>query len=106
MGNLGQGIAEEAHVVEADVSDDCEVGADDVGAVETATQSDLDDCYVDLLLGKVVKGHCSGELKEGGVQGLEECSMLLHEVDDKLLAHHRSIHADALPEVHQVGRGV
>ena len=37
IGNLAECIAQESHVVKADIGDYREVGADDVGTVETAT---------------------------------------------------------------------
>ena len=36
VGNLGQCVAQESYVVKADVGDDCEVGRDDIGTVESS----------------------------------------------------------------------
>ena len=45
-----QGVAKELLVVEADVGDDGEVRVDDIGAVQTATETHFDDCHIHLLL--------------------------------------------------------
>ena len=59
-----------------------------------------------MLLGEVFEGQGGGELEEGRMKGLEEGALLLHEVYHILLADAHTVHTDALPEVHQVGRGV
>ena len=68
MGNFCQGVAEEPYMVEADVSDDREVGRDDIGAVESSAKAHLDDGYIDLLLSDVEDCHGRGEFKDRGAQ--------------------------------------
>lgn len=90
-------------MVKADVGDDGEVGADDIGAVETSAKPDFDDGYIDLLFCKVEEGKGCGKFEEGGVQWLEETSVVSDEVDDKIFTDGSAIDADALSEVDEVG---
>ncbi len=105
-GYLGQRVAQELHVVEADVGDDAEVRTDDVGAVEPSAQAYLHHGHVHPLLGEIIERHGGRQLEERGVQRLEERAVALHEIDHRLLGDRLPIHADALAEVHQVGRRV
>ena len=62
--NEGKRVAEELLVVERDVGDDAEVGADDVGAIQTASQADLHDSHIDLLLSEILEREGGCELEE------------------------------------------
>ena len=66
----------------------------------------LDYGYIHLLIGKVAEGHGSGQLKERGMEGFEEATFLLYKTDDVFLGYRLSINPDALPEIHQMGRGI
>ena len=101
-----EGAAQKLGVVQTDVGNHAHLGGDDVGAVETAAQSYFHHGDVYMLLGEVFEGQGGGELEEGRMKGLEEGALLLHEVYHILLADAHTVHTDALPEVHQVGRGV
>ena len=57
-----------------------------------------------LHIGKILECHGCGQFEERGLHGFEDRLLLLHEVDDILLADGLTVHADALAEVHQVGR--
>ena len=105
-GDLVQCIAQELHVVHADVGDDAELGDDDVGAVQATAQSDFDDGDVDLLFGKVVEGHRCRQFKEGRMERFEERTFLLDKTNDFFLRYRFPVDADAFPEVNQVGGGV
>ena len=51
-------VAQELLVLKTDVGDDAQVGLNDVGAVEPATQPCLDDGNIDVAPCEVVKCHC------------------------------------------------
>lgn len=56
-----------------------------------------------MLFLEVEKGEGGGKLEERGMERLEECTLLLNEVDDALLAYRLSVDADALAEIDQMG---
>ena len=53
LGDLDQGVAEDVLVVASHVGDRGDLGADDVGRVESTPESGLDDRDVDRLLREV-----------------------------------------------------
>ena len=83
----------------ADTGDDGGDGRDDVGAVKSSTQPNLDDGEVYLRLAEVVKSHKRRDLEEGGRTLFDEGLSLLYEATNEVLAHHLSIHTDTLTEV-------
>ena len=105
-GYLGECVAKELGVVETYVGDDAEVGGDDVGAVEPSSHAYLHHCHIDLFGCKIVECQPNGHFEEAELQGLHKVAMLLDEVGDTLLGYHLPIDADALAEVHQMGRRV
>ena len=105
-GNLGERVAEQRGVLEADVGDDGEHGADDVGAVEPSAKPHFNHRHVYPGIGKVTQCHGGCDFKKRGTERLEETALLFHEVHHVLLAHRLAVHTDTLSEVHEVGRGV
>ena len=99
-------MAEELGMVEADVGDDRQYGCNDVCAVESASQSHLDDGHVDLLLLEVEERHGGGQFEKRGVEGLEEGAIVGHEVDNAFLADHLPVNPYAFTEIYKVWRGV
>ena len=83
----------------ADTGDDGDNGGDDVGAVKSSTQPNLDDSEVYLCLTEVVESHERRDLEEGGRALFDEGLSLLYEATNEVFAHHLSIHTDALTEV-------
>ena len=83
-GYLGECVAKELDVVEADVGDDTQDRCDDVGAVEPAPQAHLDNGEIDLLLSKVLKSKSRSKFEEGIAplqfstkeRGFESCNEL------------------------------
>lgn len=105
-GNLCQRVAQKLGMVETDVGDDGKHWGDDVGAVESAAQSYLDYGVIYLLLGKVFQSHGSGQFEEGWMEGFEEASVLLYEVDDILLRNAFAVNSDTLSEIYEMRGGV
>lgn len=66
-GDFGDGVAEEAFVVEVDGGDDGEDGIDDVGGVETAAHAGFEDHGVDGLGAEEQVGHGGDGLEIAGV---------------------------------------
>ena len=83
----------------ADAGDDGDNGGDDVGAVKSSSQPNLDDGEVYLCLAEVVESHERRDLEEGGRALFDEGLSLLDEATNEVFAHHLSIHTDALTEV-------
>ena len=102
----GQRMAQKLGVVQTDVGDDRQYGADDVGTVEPAAQPYLYDGNIDRLVGKVFEGQGCCDFEEGGMQRFKEASLGLNEVYYIFLGNHLSVDADALAKVYQMGRGV
>ena len=82
-------------------------GRDDVGSVEPAAQSHLQHSHVDPCLSKVLKGHrrrifekCGGEIR------LAESLQLFGQLRHLRFRDHLAVHADPLPELHEMGRGI
>ena len=93
-------------MVKTDVGDDGEDRGDDVGAIQSASQSNFCDGDIYLLLGKILKCQGGGQFEERTVQWLEEVAFLLHEVDDILLWDALAVYTDALTEIHEMWGGV
>jgi hypothetical protein len=93
-------------MVEADVGDDTQIRTDDVGAVQTASQTYFNDSNVHLFFCKVVESHSGSQFEERWMEWLEETPVLVDKFDDMLLAYGNTVYADAFTEIHQVWRGV
>ena len=93
-------------MVKTDVGDDAYIRTDDIGAVQASAESHLDYGYIHLFIGKVAEGHGGGQLKERGMEGFEESTFLRYKTDDVFLGYRLSVNPDALPEIHQMGRGI
>ena len=83
----------------ADTGNDGGDGRDDVGAVKSSSQPNLDDGEVYLRLAEVIESHERRDLEEGGRVLFDEGLSLLYEATNEVFAHHLSIHTDALTEV-------
>ena len=83
----------------ADTGDDGDNGGDDVGAVKSSSQPNLDDSEVYLCLAEVVESHKCRDLEEGGRTLFDEGLSVLYEATNEVFAHHLSIHTDTLTEV-------
>ena len=104
--NLGQSVAQELYMVEADVGDDTQIRTDDVGAVQTASQADFNDSNVHLFFCKVVESHSGSQFEERWMEWFEETPVLVDKFDNMLLAYGNTVYTDAFTEIHQVRRGV
>ena len=63
-GYLGQGIAQEVHMVPADVGDDGDHWQDHIRRIEPPSQAYLYDSDIHFFLGEIIKGHRDGDLKK------------------------------------------
>ena len=84
---------------QTDICDYAQIGLDNIGAVQSAAQSHLNDCHIHLLFGKILECHSGGQLKERGVQWFEEILFLSHEVHHVVFRNLLSVDANALAEV-------
>ena len=105
-GDLLDRIAQERRVLHADVGHDAQYGHYDVGGVEAAAQTCLDDRNFDVALGEVVECQRRRHLEERQIELLHLRLMLVDEVDHLLLGDELVVDTDALAEVHQMRRGV
>ena len=91
-----------------DFGDDGQTGGEDVGGVEPAAQSHLEDAGLHSLVGEVPDGHGRQPLEVGqGTTDLPEVPpQCFEEAGEIPLADGDSPGTDALPHLHQVGGGV
>ena len=93
-------------MLHADVGHDAQYGHYDVGGVEAAAQTCLDDRNFDVALGEVVECQRRRHLEERQIELLHLRLMLVDEVDHLLLGDELVVDTDALAEVHQMRRCV
>ena len=103
--DLGNRVAQHLGVLQRDVGYDGEQGTEHVGAVESPAQAHFHDGHIYLLLGKIVEGQRGGHLEKRGLQLVELGLEPSEELHDCLLGNHLAVNADALAEVHEMGRG-
>ena len=89
-------------MVERNVGNDGEQGIDNVGAIQTTTQSHFYNGKVYLLFGKILESHCSSQFKERWVQWFEEIAMVFNKINYVLFRNHFAVYSDAFPEVYEV----
>ena len=89
-------------MVETDVGDDGEQGGDDVCAVESSAQSHLYYSNIYLLFLEVLERQGRCQFEERRVEGFEERTFLLHEVNDALFRYHLAVDANPLAEVNKM----
>ncbi len=64
-------------MVEADAGNDRQERVYDVGTVKASAQADFDNGYINLVFGKIAKGHSGGQFKKGGAEiRSQDCSAL------------------------------
>ena len=105
-GYLFESVTQETSMVKGDISDDGELRGDNVGAVETASKTDFYHGDVNMLLSEILERHRCGQFEERRTERLEELTFCLHEINDILLGNGEAVNADALREIHQMGRGI
>ena len=98
-------------MVQSDAGDYRKVRSYDVRAVKTATETDLYDGDINLLIGKPFERHTGRDLEKGQAQGIHVGLVTAKKVIDIFLGHKfrtsiRTGDPHALPEIHDVRRGV
>ena len=99
-GNLCQSVTKELCVVEADICDDGQFWANDVGAVKTSAKSYFYDSDIYFLLLEIEKSQGGCQFEERRMEGFEKVSFLLNEVYDALLTDRFAVDTNALSEIH------
>ena len=98
-------VAEELLVFKAHIGDDAQFGSNDIGAIEPATKSCLDNSDIDVAPSEVVECHGGHQLKERRLDALNPALLVIGDpLHDETAAHHPAVDANALPEVHKVRR--
>ena len=105
-GNLGDGVAEVLLVIEVDGREHGHGRAPHRGGVVAAAEADLEDRDVHPLAGEVVERQRGGRLEHAGVQARHQRAERLHAVDHRVLGDRLAVHANALAERDEMGRGV
>lgn len=100
------GGAENIAVVESDVGDDAQDGLQDVRGIEPSSESRFHDGHFHPRLGEAVESHCGRHLEVGEPPFGHLLSVPVEKGGDLLLRYHLAVHANALPEIVQMGRGV
>ena len=106
--NIGDCVPENALVIQSDGGDHAHLGVDDVGGVQTTSQTDFDNRDIHVLLAEVVERHASDALKEGerGGESLLDLVDLLQVANHLLLGNHFPVDGDSLTETGNVRRHV
>ena len=104
--NLLQCIAEELRMVQPYIGDNRQQRCNHVGAVEPATHTYFNYCYIYFLASEIVKRHPHRHLKERQLQFCKHAAVSFHEIYHIFLRYHLSIYTYTLPEVHKVRRRV
>src|SRR5438874_6917216 len=112
--DLSDRVAKHLHVVQADRSDHRHDGCYHVHRVEPAAQAHLEHGDLYLLLLKIEEGDGGGNLVGGGydrgvaqgLDALDDGGDLLGYAGHVIGRDHRAVHANALTESVQMGRGV
>ena len=98
-------IAQHLGMLQRDVGDDGEQGTEHVGAVESPAQANLYDSHIHFLFGEIIERQGRGHLEERGLQLVELGFEPSEELHNRLFGNHLAVNADALAEVHKMGRG-
>jgi len=110
--DLGQRVAQQLGVVEAQAGDDRHQRRQDVRRVQPAAQANLDDGHVHRAGGEVVEGQGGDDFEPGDARrGLDGRAHAIHDGDERRLGDAAiggvgRQDADAFAELTQVGRGV
>ena len=104
--DLLEGVAQVLHVVPSDGRYAGRDGIHDVGAVQPATKSGLDERDVHVCPREGVQRHRSVHLEERRAELLDVAHPSVHELHDRLRLDRHAIHEDTLTKVHQVRRRV
>ena len=108
-GDLGHGVAQVLHMVEAHGGDDGEQWrVDHVGGIEFAAHTHLQDHYVAALLPVIQHGCAGDELEFGGLtrHSIHDWPDALKDIHQILIGNGRSVQGDALVETIDEGRRV
>ena len=105
-GNFSRRGAEKLRMVGGNVGNHTQNGRDDIGAIESAAQSHFNHGNIHLLTLEMLKRHCSGEFKKGGLHFKTPFSTPLGESHHLFFADFLAIHLDAFSEIHDVRRSV
>ena len=106
VGDGRERVAEQGHVVVADVGDDTGAGRDDVGAVETPAETGLDDRHIDVAGGEVVKGHHHRQFKKRRVYLAACVEVFAGKFENRFARNHFAVDPYAFSEIDQVRRGI
>ena len=79
---------------------------DNVGAVQTSAEAGLDNGYIHFLVAEIGKSHRRGKFEERRLERFEVRAVAFDEADNVVLRYFLAIDTDALPEVHQMRRGI
>ena len=110
-GDLSQCVSKKGAMIQSYACDYRKVWGYDIRAVKTATETDLYDGDINLLIGKPFERHTGRDLEKGQAQGIHVGLVTAKKVIDIFLGHKfrtsiRTGDPHALPEIHDVRRGV
>ena len=93
-------------MIKADIGDDAKHGGDDIGTVEPSSQSYFYDSNVNVVVAEVLKGHCGGNLKEGGTNLFEKGFAFICETHHIIFRDGLAVDTNSLAEISQMWRCV
>lgn len=106
--DIDEGVSENPLVVECDLGDGDGFWLDDVRAVETSTETSLDDRDVHGFIREMHEREGGHDLEEGGfeIEPLGDFCDLLHQNDERRVGDHLAIDADSLAKIGEMWRTV
>ena len=103
VGDRGERVSKLGHVVVTYVGNDACPGSNDIGAVETATQTRFDDGYIDVAGSEVVESHHHGKLEKRRVDFSTRFEVLVDKFEYGFPGNHFAVDPYAFAEVYEMG---
>src|SRR5208283_2962414 len=99
--------SEEILMIESDIGNHADLGADDICRIETTSHAGFRDDQIGLLFCEVKEGHRGYHLKKGGVSAaIEGCPDFFKNPQYPFCRDFLVIYAEAFRKAHQVWRSI
>ena len=93
-------------MIKADIRDYAKYWSQNISRIKPTSQTCFNDSNINLLSGKIFKGHGNRNLKIGRLYGSELIFIGLYKINDKGFGHPLPIYFNPLPEVIIMRRSV
>lgn len=90
-------------MVKADIGDYACEGLDDIGAIQTPTESDFNNCNIDFFLSKVVESHGNANFKKGGLDFFDGLFVVFDKFNDFFFSNFLIVYTDSFTKIFVMG---